>query len=71
MTALNNGFLIELGKYQCSSGKHMAENIEEVVGKRPMEEMDRWSAVIAKGLASLVFRIAPIPTQSCYGRMGS
>lgn len=31
MTALNNGFLMELGKYQCFSGNHMAENTEGVL----------------------------------------
>lgn len=31
MTALNNGFLMELGKYQCFSGNHMAENTEGLV----------------------------------------
>jgi hypothetical protein len=31
VTALNNGFLMELGKYQCVSGNHMAENTEGVV----------------------------------------
>ena len=31
MTALHNGFLMGLGKYQCFSGNHMVENTEGVV----------------------------------------